>query len=138
MEAANRKNCSAIKSTCLGRLEYHCVINPWGNLTVEVCAPATQILAGFCAEYNEGGGKIQDYYEKTCSTCKRKYLSTDAYKYPECYPKPKGYAEKELQDSPSVKNGVKANILKVNNELFCIQILLSLLYFLLQYISNML
>ncbi|XP_062591931.1 uncharacterized protein LOC134253421 [Saccostrea cucullata] len=142
IEAANRKNCSAIKSTCLGRLEYHCVINPWGNLTIEVCAPATWISTGFCAEYNEGGGKIQEYYKQTCSTCENKYLSTDAYKYPECYPKLKGNAKKRdsfpQYHSPPAKNGVKANILNVTDELFCIQILLGMIYLLLQYISNML
>ncbi|XP_062581810.1 uncharacterized protein LOC134243574 [Saccostrea cucullata] len=88
-EAARKKNCSAIKSTCLGRLEYHCVINPWGNLTVEVCAPATNISKGYCTEYNEGGGKIQEHYNRRCSACNKKYVSTDAYKYPECYPRQK-------------------------------------------------
>lgn len=47
-EAAARKNCAAYASQCdePGRLVYHCTINPYVNLTLEVCAYAQNILDG--------------------------------------------------------------------------------------------
>ncbi|XP_062620742.1 uncharacterized protein LOC134282356 isoform X2 [Saccostrea cucullata] len=83
--AAEMKNCSHYNHKCKGQLSYHCVINPWQNATVEVCAPETQINAGHCAEYNLRGGKIQEFYKKTCEDCTNEYISTEAYKYQECY-----------------------------------------------------
>ncbi|XP_061169231.1 uncharacterized protein LOC133178544 [Saccostrea echinata] len=84
-EAAEMKNCSHYEHACKGKLSYHCVINPWQNATVEVCAPETQINAGYCAEYNRRGGKIQEFYKKSCENCVNEYISTEAYKYQECY-----------------------------------------------------
>uniref|UniRef100_K1PB63 Uncharacterized protein n=1 Tax=Magallana gigas TaxID=29159 RepID=K1PB63_MAGGI len=40
-EAAARKGCE--KMTC-SSFEYHCVINAWGNETIEVCAPRLLII----------------------------------------------------------------------------------------------
>lgn len=47
-EAATRKNCAAYASQCNEpeRLEYHCVINPFINQTLEVCAYAQNIVLG--------------------------------------------------------------------------------------------
>lgn len=47
-EAAIRKNCAAYASQCSDpeRLEYHCVINPFMNQTLEVCAYAQNIVLG--------------------------------------------------------------------------------------------
>lgn len=47
-EAAARKNCAAYASQCSKpeRLVYHCVINPFVNQTLEVCAYAQNILFG--------------------------------------------------------------------------------------------
>lgn len=43
-----RKNCEAHSSQCSEpkRLEYHCVINPFFNETLEVCAYAQNIVLG--------------------------------------------------------------------------------------------
>ncbi|XP_062601641.1 uncharacterized protein LOC134263172 isoform X3 [Saccostrea cucullata] len=83
--ASKQKDCSSYQDKCSGNLTYHCVINPWQNLTVEVCAPPTRIRAGHCAEYNARGGKIQEFYRQNCKTCTQDYMSTEAYKYQECY-----------------------------------------------------
>lgn len=47
-QAAARKNCEAYASQCSEpeRLEYHCVINPFINETLEVCAYAQNIVIG--------------------------------------------------------------------------------------------
>lgn len=47
-EAAAKKNCSAYASQCRepDRLVYHCVINPYVNQTLEVCAYAQNIVLG--------------------------------------------------------------------------------------------
>lgn len=47
-QAAMRKNCAAYASQCSEpeRLEYHCVINPFFNQTLEVCAYAQNIVLG--------------------------------------------------------------------------------------------
>ncbi|XP_048768400.1 uncharacterized protein LOC125674985 isoform X2 [Ostrea edulis] len=42
-EAARNKNCRSYSHDCQGKLKYHCVINPWQNTTLEVCAPETVI-----------------------------------------------------------------------------------------------
>lgn len=47
-KAASRKNCweKALKQTCSApqMFVYHCVINGYGNATLEVCAPKRLIL----------------------------------------------------------------------------------------------
>ncbi|XP_062571141.1 uncharacterized protein LOC134233137 [Saccostrea cucullata] len=67
--------------------KYHCVLNEWGNRTVEVCAPETHIIGAACAEFNTGGQFIQEHYRSgvKCTTCPFLYMSTEAYKYKECY-----------------------------------------------------
>ncbi|XP_062598297.1 uncharacterized protein LOC134259719 isoform X2 [Saccostrea cucullata] len=82
---AVKKNCSSFSHKCSSALFYHCLINPWQNKTIKVCAPRTRIGFGVCAEYNAVGGRIQDSYPNKCSACKNNYWSTDAYKYTECY-----------------------------------------------------
>lgn len=46
--AAERKNCAAFATHCGGpkKLQYHCVINPFVNATIEVCAYAQNIVLG--------------------------------------------------------------------------------------------
>lgn len=46
--AAERKNCAAFATHCGGpkKLQYHCVINPFVNETIEVCAYAQNIVLG--------------------------------------------------------------------------------------------
>lgn len=91
-QAAMRKNCAAYASQCSEpeRLEYHCVINPFMNQTLEVCAYAQNIVLGFCTEYSLSGNMIQQSAETDCLTftenpCPIFYRSTEAYKYPGCY-----------------------------------------------------
>lgn len=47
-QAALKKNCEAHASQCSEpeKLEYHCVINPFLNQTLEVCAYAQNIVLG--------------------------------------------------------------------------------------------
>ena len=40
------KNCSMYPQTCFKRLEYHCLLNPYGNESLEVCAPNTWLAEG--------------------------------------------------------------------------------------------
>lgn len=46
--AAERKNCAAFAAKCSKpqKLQYHCVINPSQNETIEVCAYAQYIVFG--------------------------------------------------------------------------------------------
>ena len=43
VEAAVRKSCSKFSHKC-SSFVYHCVLNAWGNETLEVCAPRTNIV----------------------------------------------------------------------------------------------
>lgn len=54
-EAAERKNCAAFAAKCSKpqKLQYHCVINPSQNETIEVCA---------YAQYTVFGKKLPFYY----------------------------------------------------------------------------
>lgn len=91
-QAAMRKNCAAYASQCSEpeRLEYHCVINPFFNQTLEVCAYAQNIVLGFCTEYSLSGNMIQQSAHTACLTftensCPVFYRSTEAHKFPGCY-----------------------------------------------------
>lgn len=91
-QAAVRKNCEAYAGQCSKpeRLEYHCVINPFMNQTLEVCAYAQNIVLGFCTEYSLSGNLIQQSADTSClhfieNPCPFFYRSTEAYKYPGCY-----------------------------------------------------
>lgn len=91
-KASSRKKCweKALEQTCSDpeKFVYHCVINGYGNATLEVCAPERLIL-GHCTEFNEVGGVIQDQLLSKCNgvfpKCDDYYLSSEAYKYEDCY-----------------------------------------------------
>lgn len=91
-EAAIRKNCEAHARQCSepDKLEYHCVINPFINETLEVCAYAQNIVLGYCTEYNIGENMIRQSANTYCQQFKKNpcpifYRSTEAYKYQDCY-----------------------------------------------------
>lgn len=91
-EAAAIKNCAAYASQCAEpeRLVYHCVINPYVNQTLEVCAYAQNIVSGHCTSYSFSGNLILQNLRTNCSAFKMKpcpnfYRSDKAYNYPECY-----------------------------------------------------
>lgn len=90
--AARRKNCTrlsyAADKMCRKPYVYHCVINEFRNQTLEVCAP-TKLMFDYCTEFNVGGGVIQRHAQGRCNSvfpkCDKQYISSDAYKYPDCY-----------------------------------------------------
>lgn len=91
--AAKNMNCEAIKQNCSQssnrhHFQYHCVINAWMNVTLEVCAPNRTIF-GYCTEYNIMGRVIQENYHADCRNldppCPSFYNSAEAYKYQSCY-----------------------------------------------------
>lgn len=83
-KAAARKGCEKMAHSCLS-FEYHCVINAWGNETIEVCAPKLQIVGNNCAEYSQGGKRIQRNGNVPCKNCSSHYFSNESFKYQECY-----------------------------------------------------
>lgn len=107
-KAAIRMKCTekALKQNCTTpeKFVYHCVINGYGNATLEVCAPQRLIL-GHCAEFNEVGGVIQDQRHSLCNDvfprCDIYYLSSEAYIYEDCYKLVE--ANKVLTTIPSVE-----------------------------------
>ena len=57
-EAARRKHCSSMKSTCTNqveKLEYHCLPNAWGDKLFEMCATDKEIIGNYryigCCKY---------------------------------------------------------------------------------------
>lgn len=90
--AAQKKNCGGIasKQDCatVEKFQYHCVVNGLRNKLLEVCAP-TRIIFGHCVEFNVLGGVIQDQLSAPCNAtfpkCAYFYLSSDIFKYPDCY-----------------------------------------------------
>lgn len=89
--AANIKNCSklATQQNCSNVLDYHCVINGFGNETLEVCA-TKRLIDGFCTEFNVAGGVIQSHSSAPCNKmtfpkCNIHYYSSEAFKYSGCY-----------------------------------------------------
>lgn len=94
--AALKKNCSKLAAVAKTKNctikdkqpEFHCVFNSLRNKLLEVCADK-RIIFGYCTEFNEVGGLIQNHYpvpcEKVYPKCNNSYYSSDAYKYPGCY-----------------------------------------------------
>lgn len=91
-EAAVRKKCDVHAKQCSEpeRLVFHCVINPYINQMLEVCAYAQNILGGKCTSYSSSGNVIQENWRTDCSefkenACPPYYRSDVAYKYQGCY-----------------------------------------------------
>lgn len=90
--AARKKNCGRMASkqncTTVEKFQYHCVVNGLRSKLLEVCAP-TRIIFGHCVEFNVRGGVIQDQLSAPCNAtfpkCDNFYISSDVYKYPDCY-----------------------------------------------------
>lgn len=130
-DAARRKNCSRIASTqrcsAVDQFVYHCVINGYRNATLEVCAP-TRIIFGHCVEFNVAGGVIQDQFSARCNEsfpkCDSHYLSSTAYKYPDCYRLVQG---KDIYQSTTLRittNDTSATIDLRKTELFPLYVLI--------------
>eukprot|EP00105_Crassostrea_gigas_P027948 XP_011449450.1 PREDICTED: uncharacterized protein LOC105343695 [Crassostrea gigas] len=89
-QAASRKKCSHMSAKCGDKSPvYHCLLNQWGNETVEVCA-STWYISGFCAIYNTDEMKVIDDFGRDCTKfsegkCPSRYISSEAYLYQECY-----------------------------------------------------
>lgn len=91
-EAAVRKKCDVHAKQCSEpeRLVYHCVINPYVNQTLELCAYSQNIVGGTCTSYVISGNVIQENWRTDCSkfkenACPPYYRSDVAYKYQGCY-----------------------------------------------------
>ncbi|XP_056004578.1 uncharacterized protein LOC125660467 [Ostrea edulis] len=86
--AAERKNCSSIKSESSQTLAYHCLVNEFRNATLEVCAPSWY-LQGFCPIYDTFEHKVKDDRKIDCTKilhpCPSRFISTESYKYAYCY-----------------------------------------------------
>ncbi|XP_062611682.1 uncharacterized protein LOC134273502 [Saccostrea cucullata] len=80
-------HCETYSQNCTDKslFVYHCLINPWSNGTIEVCAPRIKIFGKKCAEFNIGGARVQTNYKRTCQLCQKRYYSSEGYKYQECY-----------------------------------------------------
>ncbi|XP_061195754.1 uncharacterized protein LOC133203980 [Saccostrea echinata] len=83
--AANLMNCSALVPSQCTTLKYHCVVNGFGNATIEVCADPRYIQPGYCPEFNERGRQVQNRQNFSLKEIKIVYNSTDVYKYPLCF-----------------------------------------------------
>ncbi|XP_061195625.1 uncharacterized protein LOC133203844 isoform X2 [Saccostrea echinata] len=91
-QASRLKNCSSFSQNCTTSdlFIYHCLPNHYLNKFVEVCGVAVDIIYGHCAEYNEGGGVIQENYQTDCTKFSKpcpieSYSSVDTYKYVDCF-----------------------------------------------------
>ncbi|XP_061177444.1 uncharacterized protein LOC133186228 [Saccostrea echinata] len=88
---SKQKDCSKVFQSCVKPEDflYHCLINEYMNMTIEVCAPSVSILGQKCAEFNTVGAIVQDNVYAKCDDsdppCPFRYNSTDLYKYQRCY-----------------------------------------------------
>ncbi|XP_061193600.1 uncharacterized protein LOC133201815 [Saccostrea echinata] len=107
---AEKANCSSVYQTCVEAEEFvfHCVLNTKLTGFLQVCAPAKPIHGKMCPEYNIRGNIIQESLSAGCGTdripCPPVYLSTEAYKYQECYHSVK-YNENKTEN-----NGTEFNL----------------------------
>ncbi|XP_062579111.1 uncharacterized protein LOC134241029 [Saccostrea cucullata] len=86
-EREKKFNCISYQQNCTASnlFSYHWVPNAWRNACVEVCAIQTPIVGKKCPEFNFGGQMVQEYNEGECKSCPFLYISTEAYKYMECF-----------------------------------------------------
>ncbi|XP_062611690.1 uncharacterized protein LOC134273507 isoform X2 [Saccostrea cucullata] len=86
---AKELGCENITNHCKDSKDfvYHCVLNEWGNGSLEICAPSTKIIGQFCAEFNLGGAIVQEHHKtnRTCTSCPFVYNSTESFRYNECF-----------------------------------------------------
>ncbi|XP_078331369.1 uncharacterized protein LOC144625147 [Crassostrea virginica] len=84
---ALEKNCSMYSQTCIRPLEYHCVLGPYGNESLEVCAPKTWLDSNFCPSYNLREQRILDQFNCLAlfPDCpKKQYFSNTILNYKGC------------------------------------------------------
>lgn len=89
--AIQRKKCEirGIIQNCTRpeQLKYHCLSNVWRNTTIEVCAPVI-ISQGYCLEFNESSGRLQENYRMDCThfskPCSTLFESSDVLHYMQC------------------------------------------------------
>ncbi|XP_078323059.1 uncharacterized protein LOC144622286 isoform X2 [Crassostrea virginica] len=91
--AARKKNCSSSYSDVAkcDSFQYHCVLSEDLEYLVEVCAPSFYIIGHVCARFSSKLKSIIRIHGMDCNNtnvtngCPFSYLSTKAYKYPQCY-----------------------------------------------------
>lgn len=74
--AAKQKDCESIDQECSKQkglntqryiFQYHCLINSWGNATVEVCALNRSIFGKVYMYYISIGNRLNEYKPKILS-----------------------------------------------------------------------
>ncbi|XP_078316895.1 uncharacterized protein LOC111100072 [Crassostrea virginica] len=86
--AATKKNCSALAPAECKSFEYHCVLSEDLKYLVEVCAPSLYIIDRVCAKFSSTWKSVIRVHGMNCSdtdSCPYSYISTDTYKYSDCY-----------------------------------------------------
>lgn len=85
---AEKVNCESMLSTVNVTLKYHCLVNHWGNESVELCGEESEIIGHSCPEFNQGGNRIQEKYKHKCNhsdpPCPFKFYASEVFKYPSC------------------------------------------------------
>ncbi|XP_048771025.2 uncharacterized protein LOC125677092 isoform X2 [Ostrea edulis] len=86
---AKEVGCELMANSCADSVDYvyHCLLNEWGNNSLEICAPTTKIVGQYCAEFNVGGGIVQEHHKTnaSCTLCPYIYNSSDSFRYGECF-----------------------------------------------------
>nr|XP_022321450.1 uncharacterized protein LOC111123429 isoform X2 [Crassostrea virginica] len=104
-------NCHLIQQDCVpaSKFKYHCVLNEHGSL-IEVCAPEKYIHGQLCAEFNSRGNLIQESPIKCSSNnCPSNYISTDAYRYQNCYGSRDKHQDQKKNGKKECRSGYKWN-----------------------------
>nr|XP_022311437.1 uncharacterized protein LOC111116743 [Crassostrea virginica] len=86
-QRATQKNCSMYPQTCNKPLQYHCLLNTYGNESIEVCAPDTLLNNDFCPSFNINQQRILEQFNCTSliADCpERPYNSTSILNYKGC------------------------------------------------------
>ncbi|XP_056014796.1 uncharacterized protein LOC125675832 isoform X5 [Ostrea edulis] len=104
--------------TSTDNFKYHCVLNVWGNATIELCAEERVIVGRKCTEFSYGGAFLQEHYENKCTACPYLYNSSDIYLYQECFQfhsvlSTKGNDDNSTDENNDVKKEQPLNILSL-------------------------
>ncbi|XP_062608101.1 uncharacterized protein LOC134269947 [Saccostrea cucullata] len=84
-EREEAKRCQTVTQECTSetKFKYHCLLNEWGNATVEVCAEVWFINC-HCAEYNTGAGIVQESVDRPFQIQKGCRYKSNIHEYEQC------------------------------------------------------
>lgn len=132
---AETMDCESMLYTVKVPLKYHCLLNHWGNETLELCGEESEIIGYSCPEFNQGGNTIQANYKHKCNEsdppCPFKYNSSKVFNYLVCLELTITIDDDDKDDNGDAKDDtdISVAIIAVTIICFLAMLIISPIYF---------